>query len=176
MRLAQEGRARYVSWVNHDACAAAVVVTLGVVEAARLADRVFVVRRGKTAPEVVYDNELCPDGYWLRPADAAGAVLAERSRPWDAKQTGRVRRQLAAAERHLADPRLPENWTLAVVRSAERAAALAEPVRRTAQPARRRPGATITGSPRTSTGGFSTSWSCRPWSASPRRSDRWPCT
>ncbi|MGG7568842.1 zeta toxin family protein [Streptomyces sirii] len=141
LRLAQEGRARYVSWANHDACAAALVDTLGVVDAAHLADQVFVVRRGgETALEVVYDNALGPDGHWQRPADAAGAVLAERNRPWDAKQTGRVRRQLADAERRLADPRLPEDWTLAVVRSAERAAALAEPVRRTAQPRQEAPG------------------------------------
>ncbi|MEU9497736.1 hypothetical protein [Streptomyces sp. NPDC048196] len=31
-------------------------------------------------------------------------MLAERKRPWDVKQTGRVRRQLAGAERRLADP------------------------------------------------------------------------
>ncbi|MFL4496482.1 zeta toxin family protein [Streptomyces sp. VTCC 41912] len=141
LRLAQEGRARYVSWANHDRCAAALVDTLSVVEAAHLADRVFVVRRAvETAMEVVYDNALDSDGQWRRPTGAADAVLSERNRPWDARQTARVRRQLAAADRRLADPRLPEDWALAVVRSAERASALAEPVRRTAQPRQDAPG------------------------------------
>lgn len=38
------------------------------------------------------------------------------------------------------DPRLPEDWALAVRRNAERAAALAEPVRRIAQPKSEAPG------------------------------------
>lgn len=140
LHLAQEGRARYVSWDNHDQCAAALVDTLSMVEAAHLADRVFVVRRStETALEAVYDNELA-SGQWCRPAGAARAVLAERSRPWDARETGRFRRQLADADRRLTDPRLPEDWTLAVRRDTERAAALAEPVRRTAQPRWEPPG------------------------------------
>lgn len=114
LRLAEEGRARYVSWDNHDRCAAALVDTLGMVEAAHLADRVVVVRRStETALEAVYDNELASTGQWCRPAGAARAVLAERSRPWDARETGRFRRQLADADRRLTDPRLPEDWTLA---------------------------------------------------------------
>ncbi|MEU7222322.1 zeta toxin family protein [Streptomyces chrestomyceticus] len=141
LRLAREGRARYVSWTNHDACAAALVDTLRRVEDAQLADRVFVVRRAaEAALEAVYDNELVPAGYWRRPAGAAQAVLAERRRPWDARETGRFRRQLADADRRLTDPRLPGDWALAVQRDAERAAALAEPVRRIAQPRREAPG------------------------------------
>ncbi|WP_308402693.1 zeta toxin family protein [Streptomyces sp. AC550_RSS872] len=141
LRLAEQGRARYVSWDNHDACAAALVDTLTMVEAARLADRVFVVRRAtETALLAVYDNELDPAGTWRRPPGAADAVLAERRRPWGARETGQFRRQLADADRRLADPRLPEDWSLAVRRDAERAAAWAEPVRRTVQPRRQAPG------------------------------------
>ncbi|MEV7470863.1 zeta toxin family protein [Streptomyces kronopolitis] len=139
LRLAEEGRARFVSWDNHDACAAALVDTLGTVESVRLADRVLVVRRSaEAALEAVYANELGAAGEQL--AGAADAVLAERRRPWGPAETGRFRRQLADADRRLADPRLPADWSLAVRRDAERAAACAEPVRRTAQPRREAPG------------------------------------
>ena len=141
LRLAEQGRPRFVSWDNHDACAAALPATLEVVEAEGLADRITIVRRStQTALEAVYDNEAGPDGRWMRPAGAAKAVLAERRRPWDAAQTSRFRRDLAAAERRVGDPRLPEDWALAVRRDAEHAAALAEPLRRTAQPLRQPPG------------------------------------
>lgn len=39
------GTARYVSWDNHDACAAGLIQALAVIEAEQLADRVTVVRR-----------------------------------------------------------------------------------------------------------------------------------
>ncbi|MEU1628293.1 zeta toxin family protein [Streptomyces sp. NPDC020096] len=142
LRLLQEGRApRYVSWGNLDTCADALIPALGAVEAAHLAHRVFVIRRdAQTAMDVIYDNELGPAGRLLRPANATGAVLAERRRPWGAKETGRIRRQMADADRRLADPALPQDWTLAVRRNTERAAALAEPVRRIAQPRLEAPG------------------------------------
>lgn len=141
LRLAEEGRARYVSWDNHDACAAALVDTLTMVETGHLADRVLVVRRSaQAALEAVYDNEHGASGQWRRPEGAADAVLAERRRPWGPAQTGQFRRQLADADRRLADPRLPADWSLAVRRDAERTAACAEPVRRTAQPRRDAPG------------------------------------
>ncbi|MEW2623588.1 zeta toxin family protein [Streptomyces sp. NPDC048106] len=44
LRLAEEGRARYVGWDNHDACAAALPAVLTDLEAGRLADKVVVVR------------------------------------------------------------------------------------------------------------------------------------
>ncbi|MFF2852075.1 zeta toxin family protein [Streptomyces sp. NPDC058001] len=123
LRLAGEGRARYVSWDNHDACAAALTGTLAAVGNPRLGDRVVVVRRSTGAPmDAVYAKEL-GDGRWRRPAGAARAVLTERAGPWGPGETGRFRRQLAGADRRLADPALPEDWSLAVRRDAERAAA-----------------------------------------------------
>lgn len=78
-----------------------------------------------------------------------GSGAARRERPTQCSrsacpggpaQTGRFRRQLADADRRLADPLLPADWSLAVRHAAERAAACAEPVRRTAQPRRDAPG------------------------------------
>ncbi|MFF3275989.1 zeta toxin family protein [Streptomyces chrestomyceticus] len=137
LRLAEQYRARYVSWDNHDACAAALPTTLATVEAEHLADRIVVVRRGA---QVLYVNEIAPDGQWARRPGAREALLAERSRQWSAAETGAFRRQLADADRRAHDPRLPQDWALAVRRDTERAAALAEPVRRTAQPRTDAPG------------------------------------
>ncbi|MGW2600008.1 zeta toxin family protein [Streptomyces klenkii] len=137
LRLAEEGRARYVGWDNHDACAAALPDALADLEAGRLADRVIVVRR---TGEVLYANDLTAEGHWRHPAGAREALLTERLRPWSAAETGAFRRQLADADRRAHDARLPEDWSLAVRRDAERAAALAEPLRRTAQARREAPG------------------------------------
>jgi hypothetical protein len=127
-----QGAGRYVSWANHDECARQLAATLGVLEAEHLVDRVTVVRRGL---EFLYGNELV-DGTWVRPPGAARAVETERARWWDAVETASFRRALARSERVLvqAENRLPADRVLAVVRDAERCAALAEPVRRTAQP------------------------------------------
>ncbi|UQA91471.1 zeta toxin family protein [Streptomyces halobius] len=138
LRLADEGRVRYVSWENHDRCAAGLLTSLEAVEAEHLADRVVVLRRAAAAAgPALYDNTLDPAGQWRRPTGAARAVRAERARPWTAQETGLFRRQLADADRRAhrtaPDGHLPEGWGLAVQRDAERAAALAEPVRRLAQ-------------------------------------------
>ncbi|MGW2107624.1 zeta toxin family protein [Streptomyces sp. NPDC001948] len=137
LRLAEEGRARYVGWDNHDTCAVALPAALADIEAGRLADRVVVVRR---AGEVLYANERVPGGRWQRSPGAREVLLAERARPWSAAETGVFRRRLADADRRVHDPRLPEDWSLAVRRDAERAAALAEPLRRTAQARQTAPG------------------------------------
>ncbi|MFL4909533.1 zeta toxin family protein [Streptomyces sp. MMS24-I2-30] len=47
LRLAEEGRARYVGWDNHDACAAALPTALAEIEAGRLADRVALAAVGR---------------------------------------------------------------------------------------------------------------------------------
>ncbi|MER8159957.1 zeta toxin family protein [Streptomyces sp. NPDC094472] len=131
-----DGGGRYVSWENHDACAKGMLATLAVIEAEHLADRVTVVRRDGT---VLYDNELV-DGAWRRRTAAEGTVTYERSRPWDARETAVFRRELAAADQRLHRDVQCEDRRLAVQRDAERAAALAEPVRRIAQPRRDAPG------------------------------------
>ncbi|MFI6689192.1 zeta toxin family protein [Streptomyces sp. NPDC050485] len=145
LRLAEAGRARYVGWQNHDGAAAGLLASLEVIEAECLADRVVVVRRdAETAGEFLYDNELAPAGHWQRPAGAVQAVVTERARPWTPQETGVFRRQLADADRRAhrtaPDGQLPADWGLAVQRDAERAAALAEPVRRIAQPRKEAPG------------------------------------
>ncbi|MEU4118949.1 zeta toxin family protein [Kitasatospora sp. NPDC028055] len=133
-----EGAGRWVSWANHDECARELARVLGVLEEERLVDRVTVVRRGL---EVLYSNELV-DGSWVRRPGAVNAVEAEQARWWDAVETASFRRSLARTERALvrAEARLPADRVLAVVRDTERCAALAEPVRRTAQPVPGPPG------------------------------------
>ncbi|WP_459740135.1 zeta toxin family protein [Streptomyces sp. E-15] len=130
------GGGRYVSWENHDSCAKCLLATLAAIEAEYLADRVTVVRRDGT---VLYDNELV-DGNWRRRQAADKAVCYERSRFWTARETEVFRQQLAAADRRLHQGVGCEDRRLAVQRDAERAAALAEPVRRIAQSRRRAPG------------------------------------
>ncbi|MFJ9777870.1 zeta toxin family protein, partial [Kitasatospora sp. NPDC101157] len=134
----EDGAGRYVSWANHDECARQLSRTLAVLEEERLVDRVTVVRRGL---ELLYGNELV-DGRWTKAPGAAAAVERERSRWWDAVETTSFRRSLARAERALvrAEASVPADRLLAVSRDAERCAALAEPVRRTAQPRRTAPG------------------------------------
>ncbi|MDK0524871.1 zeta toxin family protein [Streptomyces sp. ML-6] len=127
--------ARYVAWDNHDTCVAQLPKTLAAIEAERLADRITVVRRDGT---VLYDNELV-DGTWDRRTAADKAVVLEQHRPWSARETGVFHRELAHAEVRVHRD-LPEDERLAVHRDVARAAALAEPVRRIAQPRRRAPG------------------------------------
>ncbi|WP_224277517.1 zeta toxin family protein [Streptomyces sp. LS1784] len=132
------GAGRWVSWANHDTCARQLGRTLDMLESEHLVDHVTVVRRGL---EFLYGNELV-DGTWARPPGAARAVEAERARWWDAAETASFRRALTGAERALvrAETRLSADRVLAVSRDAERCAALAEPVRRTAQPISGPPG------------------------------------
>lgn len=68
------------------------------------------------------------------------AVSYERSRPWTGRETAAFRRELAVADRRVHRELVCEDRRLAVQRDTERAAALAEPVRRIAQPRRRAPG------------------------------------
>ncbi|MEG9551666.1 zeta toxin family protein [Streptomyces baarnensis] len=127
--------ARYVGWDNLDTCVTELPMTLAVIEAEQLADRITVVRRDRT---VLYDNELV-DGAWRRRTAAERAVLRERQRPWSAQETAVFHRALAHAEVRVHRD-LPEDERLAVQRDVNRAAAFAEPVRRIAQPRRRAPG------------------------------------
>jgi hypothetical protein len=130
------GCGRYVSWENHDTCAKQMLQTLAAIEAEQLADRITVVRRDGT---VLYDNELV-DGAWRRRPPADRAVAYERSRPWTAQETAVFRRDLARTDQRLRRELSGEDRHLNVQRDVERAAALAEPVRRIAQPRRQAPG------------------------------------
>ncbi|WP_107118135.1 zeta toxin family protein [Streptomyces reticuli] len=131
-----EGGGRYVSWENHDACAKGMLLTLAAIEADQLADRITVLRRDGT---VLYDNDLV-DGSWRRWPAAERAVAYERSRPWTARETAIFRRDLARTDQRLHRDLHCDDRRLAVQRDVERVAALAEPVRRIAQPRRRAPG------------------------------------
>ncbi|MEU0009468.1 hypothetical protein ABZ079_35970 [Streptomyces sp. NPDC006314] len=102
----------------------------------RKADRITVVRRDGT---VLYDNELI-EGSWRRRPAAEKAVTYERSRPWTARETAGFRRDLARTDQRLHRDLDCGDRRLVVQRDVERAAALAEPVRRIAQPRRRAPG------------------------------------
>ncbi|MEU6672242.1 zeta toxin family protein [Streptomyces sp. NPDC046727] len=133
---ALSGGGRYVSWENHDTCAKQMLQTLAIIEAEQLADRITVVRHDGT---VLYDNDLV-DGVWHRRPAAEKAVAYERYRPWTAQETAVFRRELARTDQRLHRDVHCEDRRLAVQRDVERAAALAEPVRRIVQPRRRAPG------------------------------------
>ncbi|WP_405533823.1 zeta toxin family protein (plasmid) [Streptomyces avidinii] len=131
-QVAEEGVGRYVSWGNFDRCARNLPLFLQAVEAERLVDQVLVVRRGL---HVLYRNELTADGTSWREEDAAAEVLAaEWGRPWTAPETWQFRRRLASTEQRLHPAVLAPERRLAVAGGLERAFALAEPVRRIAQP------------------------------------------
>ncbi|GAA4978265.1 hypothetical protein GCM10023205_52750 [Yinghuangia aomiensis] len=126
-----DGGGRWVSWENHDRCVAALLATLAVVDAERLVDRVTVVRRDGT---VLYTNHLDDTGRWTAAPGAAAAVEAEHRRWWSAPETAVFRRSLARSDQQLHRDVVDEDRRLAVQRDAKRAAALAEPVRRIANP------------------------------------------
>ncbi|MFD7094077.1 zeta toxin family protein [Streptomyces xanthophaeus] len=133
---ALQGGGRYVGWENHDHCAQQLLHTLAVAEAEQLADRITVVRRDNT---MLYDNELTGSTWRRRPA-ADQVVVRERSRPWSARETAVFRTALARTDQRLHRDLDCEDRRLAVQRDAERAAALAEPVRRIAQARSTAPG------------------------------------
>lgn len=130
-QVSEDGAGRYVSWDNHDQCVRNLPAFLEVIEAEQLADRVMVVRRDL---EVLYDNERTEDGSWRETPGASQALTAERARPWTAPETWQFRRHLASAQQQLHPSAIEAERRLAVAGGLERAAALAEPVRRIAQP------------------------------------------
>ncbi|MEV8529252.1 zeta toxin family protein [Streptomyces sp. NPDC052000] len=130
-QVLERGVGRYVSWGNFDQCARNLPAFLEVVESERLADRVLVARRDL---EVLYVNELTEGGSWRSLPGAAQALLAERLRPWTAPETWGFTRQLAGARQRLQLAAVPPERSMLVAGGLERAFALSEPVRRTAQP------------------------------------------
>ncbi|WP_328380610.1 zeta toxin family protein (plasmid) [Streptomyces sp. NBC_00440] len=127
----EEGTGRYISWDNLDQCVKGLPQSLAVIEAEHLAHRIMVVRRDL---QVLYSNELTEDGTWRTSPVADQTHSAELARPWTAPETWQFRRQVCGVEQK-AHPLVssPERH-LAVVGGLERAGALAEPVRRIAQP------------------------------------------
>ncbi|MFC9431911.1 zeta toxin family protein [Streptomyces sp. NPDC056987] len=119
----------YVSWENHDHCATRLPANLAVIEAEQLAERVTVMRR---SGEVLYGNEHVAGG-WRRAPGADTALVRGRRLPWTARETTVFRRGLVRADRLVHREDLAPDRRLAVQRDAERASALAEPVRRIAQ-------------------------------------------
>jgi hypothetical protein len=127
----ESGRGRYVSWDNLDRCVQGLPQSLAVLEAEHLADRMMVVRRDL---EVLYDNELTQDGVWRSAAGAQQAYAGELARPWTAPQTWRFRGQITGVEQQVHPSVSTPERRLAVTGGLQRAFALAEPVRRIAQP------------------------------------------
>lgn len=134
----EQGVGRSVSWGNLEKCTRNLPEFLAAVEAELLADQVMVVRRGL---HVLYRNEVTADGTsWCEEIGAPEALTAEWGRPWTAPETWQFRRRLIRAEQRLHPAVLAPERRLAVASGLERAFALAEPVRRIAQPLTVAPG------------------------------------
>ncbi|MFI1035999.1 zeta toxin family protein, partial [Streptomyces sp. NPDC020951] len=130
-QVAEDGAGRYVSWDNHDQCVRRLPQSLETIETEQLADRVMVVRRDLQA---VYDSGPVTAGPDQSPAGAHQALRAARAQPWTAPETWRFRRQVRALEEQLHPSVSTPERRLAVAGGLDRAQALAEPVRRIAQP------------------------------------------
>ncbi|MFF3505350.1 zeta toxin family protein [Streptomyces sp. NPDC003247] len=123
---------RYVSWDNSDQCLRDLRQSLKTIECAGLADRLTVVRRGL---EVLYDSDRRGVGRPTRsPVTALKALEAEWARWWTAAETWRFRRETAEVEQRAHPAVSRREGHLVVAGGVERARALAEPVRRVAQP------------------------------------------
>lgn len=133
-QASEEGAGRYVSWDNLAACPRDLARSLEVIEAERLAHRVMVVRRDL---EILYDRVLTAE---RSGRSAAGAHAQELARPWTAPETWRFHRQTSALEQQLHPAVCTSERRLLVAGGLERARALAEPVRRIAQPLTVAPG------------------------------------
>ncbi|WP_331718381.1 zeta toxin family protein [Streptomyces sp. NBC_00624] len=130
-QVAEDGAGRYVSWDNHDQCVRRLLRSLEVIETEQLADRIMVVRRDL---QVLYDSGPSNDGAGPSPAGAHQALKTARARLWTAPETWRFRGQVRALEQQLHPSVSTPERRLAVAGGLDRALALAEPVRRIAQP------------------------------------------
>ncbi|MEU9072376.1 zeta toxin family protein [Streptomyces sp. NPDC048306] len=128
---------RYISFDNFDTCVRRLPESVQRIEAEQLADSVMVIRRDL---DVLYDNALTDEGRWRSPTGAHQALVAEWTRPWTAAETWRFRRQSTDVQRQAHAPSSAAGRGLAVAGGLERASALAEPVRRIAQPLTAPPG------------------------------------
>ncbi|MFI6658189.1 zeta toxin family protein [Streptomyces sp. NPDC050523] len=130
-QVAEDGAGRYVSWDNQDQVQRRLLRSLQVIETEQLADRVMVVRRDL---QVLYDSGQSTDGAGPSPAGAHQALKAAQARPWTAPETWRFRHQVRTLEQQLHPSASTPERRLAVAGGLDRALALAEPVRRIAQP------------------------------------------
>ncbi|MEV8312221.1 zeta toxin family protein [Streptomyces flavidovirens] len=122
---------RYVSWDNFDRCVQALPRSLEILEAEGLAARVTVARRDL---EVLYDSGSAAGRPGRSPVNSRQAVEAEWARWWTAGESWRFRRQVAEVEQRVHPSVSTPERRLVVVGGVERVWALAEPVRRIAQP------------------------------------------
>ncbi|MEU3706975.1 zeta toxin family protein [Streptomyces anulatus] len=135
-QAAAEGEGRYVSWGNQDACRLSLPRSLKVIETEGLAHRVTVARRDL---EVLYTHEQNA-GAPARWPGAHQALRKEQERPWTARETWAFRRQVADVQEQLHPSVGTPERRLAAAGGLDRAQALAEPVRRAAQPLLAAPG------------------------------------
>ncbi len=101
MQVRTTGHGRLTLRDNHDSAYRGVVETADAIDRDRLADSVSVYRRGN---ELLYHNELTPDGTWRDPAGTRAAIEQERSRPWTVAESA----QFAATYHRLARDLGPE--------------------------------------------------------------------
>lgn len=128
-QVAEEGEGRFVSWGNQDRCRLRLTESLQVIEERQLAHRVTVARRDL---QVLYTREqTAGTPGW---PGAHQALVTEQGRPWTAPETWSFRRQVASVEQQLHPSVSTPERRLAVAGGLDRALALAEPVRRIAQP------------------------------------------
>ncbi|MEU9062422.1 zeta toxin family protein [Streptomyces sp. NPDC048430] len=132
-QVAEAGVGRFVSWGNQDACRARLPESLRVIEHEQLAHRVTVARRDL---QVLYTREHASPA----PPGAHLALLAEQGRSWTAPETWGFRRQVSNLEQRLHPSVSTRERRLAVTGGIDRVQALAEPVRRSAQPLSAPPG------------------------------------
>ncbi|MFG1913028.1 zeta toxin family protein [Kribbella sp. NPDC048928] len=80
------GAGRVIDAAIHDACYRGVLRSADAIDTERLADHVFVSRRGG---DIVYANHLGADGTWAQPAGTRTAVETERGRTWTEAEANR---------------------------------------------------------------------------------------
>ncbi|MFJ8982653.1 zeta toxin family protein, partial [Streptomyces sp. NPDC102282] len=129
-QVAEQGEGRFVSWGNQDQCRLRLPESLQIIEAEQLAHRVTVARRDL---QVLYTREQTADDP-VRWPGAHQALLTEQGRAWTAMETWKFRRQVAGVEQQLHPLVSTPERRLAAAGGLDRAQALAEPVRRIAQP------------------------------------------
>ena len=100
----QFGFGRLVPPGIHDKAYSGVLGTVDRVEAERLVDAVYVVRRGG---EILYRNSVDHTGMWREPPGLRQAIEKERSRPWTDEERDHFHERAAATADRIADDLKP---------------------------------------------------------------------